>query len=819
MKFLHKIRALFLDDLGQDLSYAGRQLLKSPGFTATVVVTLGLAIGACTVVFTAINTTLLHPIDGAEPDRNILIYETQLPQSPQLNVSPPTFLDLERETQSFEDLAAWAGTTVSLSGDTEPLQLAAALVTPHVFDVWNTQPVLGRGFLPADFTGSQASVVVLSYSLWQRAFGASPAVIGRTLNLNGSPCTVVGVMSPRFARFGSDLDLWMPLLFSDQQRNDQRGARYLRMMGLLKRGVTLSQAQAELDVFAANLARQYPDTNKGEGLLVRQFTSYLNRSMAPMLYVLLGAVGCVLSIACANVANLLLARATVRQKEMSIRAALGAGRGRLIRQLLVESILLAALGGGAGIVLAQWGLRFIRIYGPSAGTDLARLAYVEMDSGMLAFTVGFSLLTGVVFGLVPAWMSSRADLNEALKQGSRGSTEGGARGRLRSLLVVLEVSLALVLLAGAGLLVRSFAQLAQLDPGFAPEHVATMHVALNGRKYAKPETRMRFTDDLLAKLEALPGVDAAALTNLSPFNTPGTLSFNVDGRPPAAPGAEPSAVPYLVTPEYFRTMGVRLSRGRAFAVQDSATAPPVIVINEALAKQYFANEDPLGRRLAILYGKNPGPTGEIVGIVGDVMQGQPGQWSPPQLYLPWAQQSSGGFYAMVRTTGDPARTLPLLKSQVYAVDKDQPVGPVRTLSDLMGDTLARPHLMLTLLGAFGVIALVIAAVGIYGVMAYSVSQRTMEFGIRMALGASRPEILQLVLRNGLKVVSIGLVIGLAAALALGRVVESLLYKTSPRDPVTLAAIVVGLLLISFVACLVPARRATKVDPMVALRAE
>ena len=499
MNPLHKIRALWLDDLGQDLSYAARQLVKSPGFTATVVVTLALAIGACTVVFTAINSALLHPLDGPEPERNILIYETRLPEVPQTNISPPTFLDLERETKSFDDLAAWTGIGVNLMGDTEPLQVSGALVTQHVFDVWHTLPVLGRGFLAADFNGSQASVAVLSYSLWQRAFGSAPSVIGRTLTINGNPCTVIGVMSPRFARFGSDLDVWMPMVFSDQQRNNQRGAHYLRTMGLLKHGVTLEQAEAEREVLGANLARQYPATNKGGGLTVRRFTTYLNRSMAPMLYVLLGAVLCVLLIACANVANLLLARATVRQKEMSIRAALGAGRGRLVRQLLVESILLAALGGAVGILLAQWGLNFIRIYGPSAGTDLARLAYVEMDGGMLAFTVGFSLLTGVAFGLVPAWLSSRADLNDALKQGTRGSTEGGVRGRLRSTLVVVEVSLALVLLTGAGLLVRSFARLAQLDPGFAPGHVATLRLGLSGRKYAKPEARLQFADELLGK--------------------------------------------------------------------------------------------------------------------------------------------------------------------------------------------------------------------------------------------------------------------------------------------------------------------------------
>ena len=644
---------------------------------------------------------------------------------------------------------------------------------------------------------------MLSHSLWQRAFGGSPAVIGRAINLDGVPCTVVGVISPQFARYGSDVEFWVPLALSDQQRTEQRGAHYLQTMGRLKRGTTLRQAQAELDVLAANFARQYPETNQGGGLLVRDFGAYINRSLAPMLYVLLGAVGCVLLIACANVANLLLARATSRQREMAIRGALGAGRGRILRQLLMESLLLAALGGASGILLAQWGLGFIRVYGPAAGTDLARLAYVELDPGVLAFTVGFSLLTGVVFGLAPAWLGSRVNLNEALKQGSRGGSESGVRSGLRSALVVLEVSLALVLLAGAGLLGRSFVQLARLDSGFEPDHVATMLLLLKGEKYSTVSQRTQFADALLERIRALPGVQAAALSGSSPLSSPWSWPFTIAGR--STGSIQSSAMPQMVTAEYFRAMGIRLMQGRVFDARDGVSGPGVLVINETLAKQYFPNEEPLGQRLALSFGKDFTVTSEIVGVVRDVMQGTPGSPPPAQLYLPWPTMNSNGFYVMVRTTGDSATTLNLFKSQVYAVDKNQAIGATRTLESLMSDSLARTHLMLMLLGVFGVIALMIAAVGIYGVMAYSV--------------ASRANILRDVLSRGMKVVGLGLVIGLGAALVLGQIVQSMLYNVSPRDPLTLTAIIVLLLLVSFFACLLPARRATKVNPIEALRAE
>jgi putative ABC transport system permease protein len=811
--------SVWLEQLRQDVRYALRQITRSPGFAATVIITLGLGIGACTVVFTAVNSTLLHPLAGeATTGRDVIVHETQLPRVPQMPLSLPMFVDLQRQATSFEILAGWTSQGVNVEADTEPLQLRAARITATCLDIWGTKTEIGRSFTAEEFRNGER-VAMLSYGVWQRAFGGNPSVVGRSIIMDGAPCTIVGIISQQFAKYGSDLEVWLPLAITDQQKAEQRRFHSVQTFGRLKPGITLARAQAELTLIAANIARQYPDTNKGGGLLVREFGAYINRSLAPMLYLLLGAVGCVLLIACANVANLLLARATVRQREISVRAALGAGRGRLVRQLLAESLVLAALGGGLGILLAQWGLHFIRIYGPAAGTDLARLAYIEIDPAVLAFTAGLTLLTGIIFGLAPAWLSAGVDVNEMLKQGGRGNSDSTASGRLRRILIVMEVALAVVLLAAAGLLVRSFARLTEVDPGFVRQHVAVLQVGLNGRKYGASEQRRQFADALLERIRALPGVEAAGMGTPGPLLGGGVFPFEIGGRPPSQ--TQPTATPLLVTPDYFHTLKVRLMRGRLLDARDGLSGPPAFVINETLAKFYFPSEDPIGRPLTFNFGRSK-LEGEIVGVVGDVMQGVPGEPSPPQLYLPWVALTTGGLNALqvfVRTTNDPAPILAQLKSQVYAVDRAQPVLMARTLESLMDDKLARSHLMLMLLGIYGLIALVIAAVGIYGVMAYSVSRRTMEFGIRMALGASRANILQHVLREGMLLVSVGVVCGVAVALAFGRVLESLLYHLSPRDPITLIAIVGLLLVVAFVACFLPARRATKVDPMVALRAE
>jgi putative ABC transport system permease protein len=801
-----------------DLRFALRQLAKSPGFTAIVVVTLALGIGACTVVFTVVKSTLLDIVKGADFDRIVFVHETQLPQRPQLQLSPPTFLDLEREAKSFEFLSAWTGGTLNLTGDDEPQRLSVASVTAHTFAAWSMRPALGRTFLPDEFTAGKEKVVVLSFGLWQRSFGGARDVIDRKILFDGEPYMVVGVLGEQFQQFGSNLDAFVPLVFTDRQRLQQRGSHYLQVTGRLKPDVTVEQAQAELNLFAARLAAQYPDTNKGGGLLVRNFGPYLNRTLAPMLHILLGVVGCVLLVACANVANLLLARATTRQKEIAVRAALGASRAQIVRQLLIESVVLALAGGAAGVLLAQWGLQFVRTFAPSAGTDFARLAFVELDGRMLGFALLFSAATGIAFGLAPAWLTSRVDLNDALKQGTRGSTEGGARGRLRNGLAALEIALALVLLTGAGLLIRSFVQLAHVDPGFTVERVATANIFFRTDKYRTPEQRIAYADALLERFHRLPGAEAAAFTSTLPFASPAGFSFAVADRPFDSAANLPSAVPYLVTPEYFRTMGIRLLRGRTVGDQDRPSAPFVVVVNETLARQFFPNEEALGRQLRFPTNL-PNVSPEIVGVVSDTMQGNPGTPTPPQIYFAWRQFSTAALTAVVRTSGDPGPALAALKSQVHEVDPTQPVFGVRTLEKAFGDTLARQRLMLRLLVAFAGVALVIAAVGLYGVMAYSVGQRTTEFGIRMALGAGSRDILGHVMRTGMKIAAVGVSLGLVAAFALGRLIEALLYQTNPRDPLTLGLIASVLAAVAFLACLIPARRATKVDPLVALRAE
>jgi len=804
-----------------DLKYAFRQLCKDPGFTAVVVLTLSLAIGACTVVFTAINTTLLHPVGGYNADRNIIIHETQLPQVSQMQLSPPAFLDLQREAKSFQFLAAWAGMTVNLTGSGEPLRLVGAAVTLNQFDAWGIPVCLGRRFVPEEYVAGRNNVVVISYSLWQRAFGGERSIIGRSIQLDGSAVTVVGVMAEDFARYGSDSDIFAPLVLTDAQRSDNwRGAHFLQTGGVLKPGVSLEQAQAELNLFAARFAKQYPATNKGGGLLVRYLKLYINRTLSPLLHLLLAAVGCVLLIACANVANLLLSRASTRQREISIRAALGAGRGRLIRQLLIESLLLALLGGLVGVCFAELGLWFIRSFAPEASTDLARLAYVRLDGGMLAFTLCFSAAVGMLFGVAPAWTGSRVELSQALKQSARGSIGGASSGRMRGILVVVEVALALVLLWGAGLLIRSFDAMTGVDPGFVPDHAVSMSIALQAQKYGgKADQRIAFAHALIPRLRALPGVEAAAFTGLMPSNVPRETSFSIEGRPAAATAAMPSAVANSVTPEYFKAMGIRLQRGRVFAEQDNATEPLVVIISQTLAKEYFPNDDPIGRRINIAAAGRPPLWWEIVGVASDVMQGALGEPIPPQFYFSWLQQSWSSVNVIVRTRGDPSALLSSLKPQVFAVDKDQPVASVRTMQDWMDNVLAKQRLTLRLLSAFALIALAIALIGIYGVMSYDVSQRTMEFGIRMALGADQGRVLRQVLARGMTVVGIGVAAGLVLALGVGRLLASILYNTSPYDLPTIAGIVGLLLAISFAACLIPARRATQVDPMTALRCE
>ncbi|MDB6128840.1 MAG: macrolide transporter ATP-binding/permease protein [Verrucomicrobia bacterium] len=797
-----------------DFRYAFRQLIKSPGFTLVAVLTLALGIGACTAIFSVVNGVLLRPLDFPEPERLVVLRETQLPDFPEFSLSPPNYLDWEKQTTSFASMAAYTGAPLNFTGDIEPQRLIGVKVTAHYFDVYGVKPILGRALLPEEDKPGKEHVVVISQAFWQRAFAGESSVLGRPLQLNGEPYTVVGVAPAGFGS-ASKVDAWVPMAFRpDDITEDNRGSHYLSAIGRLKPGVTVAQADAELKVLSAQLAKQYVKSNKGWGAFAAPLLDYTVRDVRRALYMLLGAVGCVLLIACANIANLLLARATARSREISIRAALGAGRARLVRQLLTESVVLALLGGAAGILLARWGLDALLALAPAS---LPRVSGIQLDASVLAGSMALSLATGVIFGLAPAWMAARADVNEALKQGTRGSTEGGAQGRLRSTLVVLEVAASLVLLAGAGLLARSFVALAHVDPGFTPEHATVMRLTLPSKKYSKPEQKFAFADALIAKLAALPGVQAVGLTHSMPLLGDYVLGFYVEGRQRPDDADMPNTNYYSVTPDYFRAMGIRLVRGRLFTARDNATAPRVALINETLARQIFPNEDPIGKRIGITNG--PDAWREIVGVVSDIKQYGVDRATTNQSYEPFAQVPFTSLNVVIRTVGEPAAMLGALRPAVYATDKDQPVGSVRPLEDIMADSISRQRFMMTLLSVFSLVALLIAAVGIYGVMAYNVTQRTSEIGIRMALGAQPGDVLRLVFAQGGKLVGLGLLIGLLTALASARAVESILFNTSAHDPLTLAGITLLLAAVAAVACLLPARRAARVDPIVALRAE
>lgn len=797
-----------------DLRYALRQLFHSRGFTLVAVLTLALGIGACTAIFSVVNAVLLRPLDYPDPGRLVIIRETQLPEFPEFSVAPPNFVDWEKQTKSFEHLAAYANAKMNLTGEGEPQQVAGMRATAHYFDVFGIKPVLGRMFLPEEDAPGKNHVAVLSYAFWQRLYAGAADVVGRTIELNGEPYTIAGVAPLGFG-LANKLDLWMPMAFQAKEiANENRGAHYVNTVGRLKRGVTVGQAEAELKVLAAQLAQQYPDSNKGWSILMMPLQDYGVRDVRPVLYTLLGAVGSVLLIACANVANLLLARATARHREISIRAALGASRARLVRQLLTESVLLSLFGGIAGVLLATWGLSALLALAPP---NLPRLTEIHLSSTVLFFSLALSVVTGLVFGIAPAWLAARSDVNEALKQGSRGSTESGARGRLRSALVVTEVTVALVLLGGAGLLARSFMQLTHVNPGFNPENATLLRITLPEKKYALPEQQTAFANQLIERVKTLPGVQAVGLAQTVPLMGDYVLSFNIEGRPTVDPSDLPNTNYYAITPDYFRAMGIRLMRGRIFTELDDPKAPRVVIINETLARQFFPNEDPIGKRINITNG--PDAWREIVGIVGDIKQYGVEKATTNQSYEPFAQVPFESLNVIIRHNGPAAALLGALRPAVYAVDKDQPVGTIRPLEEILSDSIARQRFAMTLLTVFSIVALVISAVGIYGVMAYSVAQRRGEFGIRMALGAQQGDVMRLVLTQGGKLIGLGLIIGLAATFVVAKAMRSMLYDTSTQDPLTLGTTTLILTIVALVACLLPASRATKVNPIEALRAE
>ena len=795
-----------------DLRYAFRQLVKNPGFASVAILTLALGIGACTAIFSVVNGVLLRPLDFPQPDRIVVIRETNLPQFPEFSVSPPNYLDWAKQTKSWQYLAAYSGAQVNLTGEGEPQRLVGVKATGHYFDVYQIKPVLGRTFIPEEDAPGKDHVVVLSHAFWQRVFGSEPNVLGRAIQLNGEPYTVIGVAPPHFGE-ASKVDTWVPMGFKpDETAADARGGHYLNVVGRLRPSVNITSARSELELLAAQLARQYPDSNLGWGVTMSPILDYSVRDVRPILYTLLGAVGCVLLIACANIGNLLLARATARHRELSIRTALGASRARLVRQLLTESIVLGLAGGAAGVLFARWGLDLLLALAPS---NLPRTNDIHLDASVLIFSLALSALTGVIFGIAPALLAAHTDVQEGLKQGARGSTD--ARGRLRGALVVVEVAFALVLLGGAGLLARSFMRLTHVDPGFAPEHATVLRLALPEKKYEKSEQQLAFADALLSRLRVLPGVQAAGLTHSLPLISDWVLGFKIEGRPEVRPADLPNTNYYSVTPDYFPAMGIRLIRGRLFNQHDDARAPRVAIINETLARQFFPNEDPIGKRILVTNG--PDVWRQIVGIVGDIKQYGVDKETTSQTYEPYAQYPFRSLNVVLRTSDSGASLAGALRPAVYAVDKDQPVGTIQPLEEILGATIAKQRFAMLLLIVFSSVALVIAAVGIYGVMAYSVVQRTGEFGIRMALGAQRSDVLRLVLSYAGKLVSLGLVIGLGATFAASRLMGSMLFQTNAHDPLTFSLTTLLLAAVAIAACLLPAHRATRVNPIEALRTE
>jgi putative ABC transport system permease protein len=807
--------------LWQDLRYGARMLLRNPGFALVAVVTLALGIGANTAIFSVVNAVLLRPLPYGDPEQLVRIGGANLRIGKEMgSFSPQDFYDWKERNTVFESIAAYDGWSPSLTGVGDPEKIEAGRVSASFFSILRAQPARGRAFLPGEDERGNHLVVVLSHRLWQRRFGSDPAIIGKQITLSAVSYTVIGVMPATFETprlTGAMLvepELWAP--FAPDLNDWTRDSRAVDAgLARLKPGVTLEQAAAEMKAIAGQLEQQYPETNAGAGVSLASLHESLVGKTRAALLLFLAAVGFVLLIACANVANLLLARAASRQKEIAIRTALGANRPRIIRQLLTESILLAALGGALGLLLALWATDLLVA---GAADVIPRLGEIKMDGLALGFIALVSLVTGIAFGLAPALQASKPDLNEMLKEGGRMSGAGVGNRRARNLLVIAEVAVSLVLLVGAGLLIKSFLRLQEVKPGFNPEHVLAMEMFLPGAKYPEEYQHVAFFEQVLTRARALPGVEAAGVVSVLPISENyDRFGFTVENEPPTPTGEGPSADRYMVSPGYLQALGIPLLRGRQFNEQDDRDAPPVVIVNETFARNYWPSGDAVGRRVRT--GDEKNPWREVVGVVADVKQYGLDTPSTLQLYLPHQQSPSQQMVLVVRTKGDPEGQIASVRNEVWAVDKDQPVYNIRTMEQLLSKSVAQRRFNMLLLGIFAAVAMALAAIGLYGVMAYSVTQRTHEIGIRMALGAQAQDVLKMVVGQGMLLALIGVGIGLVAALALTRLISSLLYGVSATDPMTFVGVSLLLSLVALMACYIPARRATRVDPMVALRYE
>ncbi len=796
----------------QDVRYGLRMLGKNPGFTVVAVTALALGIGANSAIFSVVNAVLLRPLPYKDPGRLVKVWETY-PQFPKVEASVPNLLDWKAQNHVFEEIAAYrtGENGFNLTGVGEPERIQGTFASASLFPLLGMQAALGRTFLPKEDKPGGEPVVILSHRLWQRRLGSDPSLIGKAVTLNGRSYMVVGVM-PRGFAFPSWAELWMPM---GQMGTDELTSRVyhpLEVIARLKPGITLMQAEAEMDTISHRLQQQYPKTNRGWNVRLVPLDQELLGNLRRALLVLLGATGLVLVIACANVANLLLARAAARQKEIAIRAALGAGRWRLTRQLLTESVLLSFLGGALGLLLALWVLDLLVALGP---TEIPGVKEIGIDARVLGFTVLISFLTGAIFGLVPALQVSKTDLNETLKEGARTSTSGFHGSRLRSPRVVSEVALALVLLVGAGLLIKSFLRLLRVDPGFNPHRVLTLRIDLPDSKYSSNDRIAAFYQQLSQRIKTLPGVETVGMINYLPLSPESTnrTRFTVEGRPVSEFETLPVAELRSINPDYFRAMRSPLLKGRYFIDTEKVS---VCIINETMARRFFPHEDPIGKRV------NTGDLApqpfwlSIIGVVGDVRHFGLDDRARFDVYV---NSTESEMYLVVRTASDPLSLAPAVRREVQAVDKDVPVSNVTTMDQILSNSLSSRRFSMLLLGIFAGLALILAAVGIYGVISYSVTQRTHEIGIRMALGAERSDVLRLVVRQGMVLTLAGVGAGVAGSLALTRFLSSLLYEVRPTDPATFVSISLLLTGVALLATYIPARRATKVDPMVALRYE
>jgi putative ABC transport system permease protein len=799
-------------------------LSKNPGVTAIAIITLALGIGANTAIFSIVNGVLLRPLSYKDPDRIVSLWETTSAHG-RWRVSSANFFEWKNQNTVFDKIAAFGGSSLTLTGDGDPIQLQGARVSSEYFSVIGVNPILGRTFLPEEYEPGKGQVTLLSYALWQSRYGSDPNVTSKTVTLNGERYSVVGVMPPglypmrpttggniSFAQ--EEQQFWTPIILNPKWAD----AHVLGVVAHLKHGVSLEQANSEMVTIGARLEQEKP-ANKGAGVVVKPFMSEVVGNVKPALYTLLGAVALVLLIACANIAGLMLAQHAARTKEIAIRAALGAGRSRLIRQFLIEGVLLTTLGTMFGIGLAWFGMRLMLTVIP----NLPRLDQVKLDYRVLAFTFALSVLTCLVFGLVPALRASKPDLNKALEQSGRSSGPGAARSRLRQALVVFQVSMAIMLVIGAGLLIKSFWLLQRVDPGFKPDNILSVGVTLPAA-YSEPVKINDFFNRLTQSISVLPGVKDVSIAYDQPLESNWIDSFELEGfvKPPEIDALSANFNP--VSPDYFRTVGAKIISGREFTAQDDRDHPGVAIVNQAFVRQYFPNEQPIGRIIrpsppARIWKKERLTSFEIVGIANDVKSAGLRAATEPAYYLPAAQAPLGDMTVLVHTESEPTSLIPAVRRAVLEIDPNQPIANVNTLENIVSTSIAQPRLNMFLMGLFGGLALLLAGVGIYGLLSYAVTQRTQEMGIRMALGAQVHDVLGLVLKQGMSLAVLGEVLGLIGAFALTRFIQTLLYGVTPTDATIFIAVVGILTFIALLACFFPARRATRVDPLIALRYE